>query len=219
MAKLVWDQTGDRLYETGVDNVALFVKDDKGAYGKGTPWNGVVAITESPSGAEANAFYADNMKYLNLLSSEEFGATIEAYMYPDEFAACDGSASPVPGVKIGQQKRSTFGLVYRTKVGNDAVGDDYGYKLHVIYNASAAPSERSYNTVNESPEPNTMSWEVTTTPEKLEGYKPTAHIEFDSTKLSADKMALVEAKLYGSESEEAMLPSIAELIALVGTEG
>lgn len=214
MAKLVWDQTSERLYETGVKNGVLYVQ-DKGAYPKGVAWNGLTAVTESPSGAEATPLYADDMKYLNLMSAEEFGATIEAYTYPDEFAECDGSASIATGVYIGQQARKTFGMCYRTTVGNDVDGNDYGYKLHIIYGALAAPSEKAYASINDSPEAITFSWEVTTTPVNVTGHKPTASIVIDSTKVDADKLAALEAVLYGTESEEARLPlpdEIAELM-------
>lgn len=215
MSKLVWDQTGERLYETGVKNGVLYVQ-EAGAYPKGVAWNGLTAVTESPSGAEATALYADDIKYLNLMSNEEFGATIEAYMYPDEFAECDGSASLATGVSIGQQARKTFGLCYRTTIGNDTDGNDYGYKLHIIYGALAAPSEKAYATINDSPEAITFSWEVTTTPVNVTGHKPTASITIDSTKVDATKLAALEAVLYGSESEEAKLPlpdEIAEMMA------
>lgn len=215
MAKLVWDATGARLYETGVKNGVLYVQEG-GAYPKGVAWNGLTAVTESPSGAEATPLYADDIKYLNLMSTEEFGATIEAYTYPDEFAVCDGSAEIATGVMIGQQKRKTFGLCYRTTIGNDTDGNAHGYKLHIIYNCLAAPSEKAYATINDSPEAITFSWEVSTTPVAVEGFEPTACITIDSTKVDAGKLAALEAKLYGSESEEAMLPlpdEIAELMA------
>lgn len=214
MSKLVWDQTGDRLYETGVKNGVLYVQED-GAYPAGVAWNGLTAVTESPSGAEATALYADDIKYLNLISNEEFGATIEAYTYPDEFAACDGSAAIVEGVMLGQQARKTFGLCYRTTLGNDSLGNDYGYKLHIIYGALAAPSEKAYATINDSPEAITFSWEVTTTPVNVTGYKPTASITIDSTKVDATKLAALEAILYGSESGEAHLPLPDEIADLM----
>ena len=206
MSKIIWDETGDRLYETGVKNVVLYPLGSNGVYEKGVAWNGVTAITESPSGAEANPLYADDIKYLELRSAEDFGATIEAYTYPDEFAACDGSASLIEGVTIGQQTRKAFGFSYRTTLGNDVAGDEYGYKLHIVYGAKAAPSEKAYATINDSPEAITFSWEVTTTPVAVTGHKPTAHLEIDSTKLTPAQMAAVEALLYGSESEEATLP-------------
>ena len=213
MSKLVWDQTGERLYETGVKQGVLYVQEN-GAYPKGVAWNGLTAVTESPSGAEATPLYADDIKYLNLLSTEEFGATIEAYTYPDEFAACDGSASIAEGVSIGQQKRKAFGLCYRTAVGNDVDGNDHGYKIHIIYGALAAPSEKAYATINDSPEAITFSWEVTTTPVSVAGYKPTASVIIDSTKVDAEKLAALEAKLYGSESEEATLPLPDEITSM-----
>lgn len=205
MAKLIWDATGERLYETGVKQGVLYIPTD-GVYSKGVAWNGLTAVTESPSGAEATALYADDIKYLNLMSNEEFGATIEAYTYPEEFAQCDGSASLVAGVKIGQQSRKTFGLCYRTTLGNDVEGNDYGYKLHLVYGALAAPSEKGYATINDSPEAITFSWEVTTTPVAVTGFKPTSHIEIDSTLADADKLAALEAILYGSEEAEARMP-------------
>ena len=216
MSKLVWDQTGQRLYETGVKMGVLYVQDASGAYPKGVAWNGLTAVTESPSGAEATPLYADDIKYLNLMSAEEFGATIEAYTYPEEFAECDGSASIATGVFIGQQARKTFGLCYRTTVGNDVKNNDYGYKLHLIYGALAAPSEKGYATINDSPEAITFSWEVTTTPVAVEGFKPTASVTIDSTKVDAEKLAALEAVLYGSESEEARLPLPAEIMTLMG---
>ena len=205
MAKIEWDKTGERLYETGVKNGVLYVQEG-GTYGKGVAWNGLTAVTESPSGAEATPLYADDIKYLNLLSTEEFGATIEAYTYPDEFAACDGSAALADGVMIGQQARKTFGLCYRTTIGNDTNGNDYGYKLHIIYGALAAPSEKAYATINDSPEAITFSWEVTTTPVNVTGAKPTASITIDSTKADPAKLAALEKKLYGDTDTEATLP-------------
>lgn len=223
MSKIVWDQTGERYYETGVKNGVLYVQAAGGVYPKGVAWNGLTAVTESPSGAEASPLYADDIKYLNLLSNEEFGATIEAYTYPDEFMQCDGSAALAAGVMIGQQARKTFGMSYKTTLGNDVDGNDYGYKLHLIYGALAAPSEKAYATINDSPEAITFSWEVTTTPVNVTGHKPTACVTIDSTKVDAEKLATLEAILYGSESEEARLPlpdEIAELFAAAeGTEG
>lgn len=211
MSKIVWDKAGDRLYETGVKNGVLYVQSE-GTYPKGVAWNGLTAVTESPSGAEATALYADDIKYLNLISNEEFGATIEAYTYPDEFAECDGSASLATGVSIGQQTRKAFGLCYRTTLGNDTDGNAYGYKLHIIYGAMAAPSERAYASINDSPEAITFSWEVTTTPVDVPGgYKPTACITIDSTKVDETKLASLEAILYGSDSEEARLPLPVEI--------
>lgn len=212
--KLQWDNVGERFYETGVDRGVLYPF-ASGTYAAGVAWNGLTAVTESPSGAEATPIYADNMKYLNLMSAEDFGATIEAYTYPDEFAACDGSAELAPGVSISQQTRQAFGFSYRTKIGNDVDGDTYGYKIHLVYGAMASPSEKSRNTVNESPEATTMSWEVTTTPVNVAGFKPTAHLEIDSTKIDAEKLAEIEAILYGSEDKEPrfLLPNeVAELV-------
>lgn len=195
--KLVWDKTGERYYETGVKQGVLYPLQTDGTYSKGVAWNGLTAVTESPSGAEATPLYADDIKYLNLLSNEEFGCTIEAYTYPDEFAECDGSASLATGVSIGQQKRKTFGLCYRTVLGNDTDNNDHGYKLHLIYGCLAAPSEKAYATINDSPEAITFSWEVTTTPVTVEGFKPTACITIDSTKTTAEKLAALEEVLYG----------------------
>lgn len=214
MAKLEWDKTGERFYETGVDHGVLYLLGEGGAYTKGVAWNGLTAVTESPSGAEATPLYADNIKYLNLMSAEEFGATIEAFTYPEEFAECDGSASIADGVSIGQQTRKTFGLSYRTVIGND-VDNNLGYKLHLIYGALAAPSEKAYATVNDNPEAITFSWEVTTTPVSVEGFKPTATVTIDSTKCDKTKLAALEAILYGSESEEARLPLPAEIATLM----
>lgn len=214
MSKLVWDATSTRLYETGVKQGVLYVQAN-GEYSKGVAWNGLTAVTESPSGAEATALYADDIKYLNLMSAEEFGATIEAYTYPDEFAECDGSAALTEGVMIGQQARKTFGLCYRTTVGNDVDGNDHGYKLHLIYGCLAAPSEKAYATINDSPEAITFSWEVTTTPVAVAGHKPTAIVTIDSTKCDAAKLAALEEILYGSESEEARLPLPDEIKTLM----
>lgn len=207
MAKLVWDQTGDRLYETGVKNGVLYIP-TAGVYSKGVAWNGLTAVTESPSGAEATALYADDTKYLSLMSTEEFGATIEAYTYPDEFAACDGSAELADGVMIGQQKRSTFGLCYKTTIGNDTEGNDHGYKLHIIYGAMAAPSEKAYASINDSPEAITFSWEITTTPVNVTGAKPTASLVIDSTKADPSKLAALEDILYGKDGEPASEPRL-----------
>lgn len=206
MAKLVWDESGKRLYETGVEKGVLYVQGENGQYQKGVAWNGLTAVTESPSGAEPTALYADDIKYLELFSAEEFGATIEAYTYPAEFEACDGSASLGEGVTIGQQDRKAFGLCYRTIVGNDVKGNENGYKLHLIYGAKAKPSEKAYATVNDSPEAVTFSWEVTTTPVNVAGFKPTASVTIDSTKIQPEKLKLIEDKLYGTASEEATLP-------------
>ena len=216
MAKLVWDETGKRLYETGVKQGVLYLLNQEGTYDKGVAWNGLTAVTESPSGAEATALYADDVKYLNLVSAEELGGTIEAYTYPDEFAQCDGSAELVTGVMIGQQARSTFGLCYRTALGNDIKNNDYGYKLHLVYGCLASPSEKAYATINDSPEAITFSWEISTTPVEVTGHKPTATVVIDSTKVDAGKLAALEAVLYGSESEAARLPLPDEIVSLVG---
>ena len=200
MARLVWDKTGERLYETGVKQCALYPQ-VSGAYPKGVAWNGITAITESPSGAEATPLYADDIKYLNLISTEELGATIEAYTYPEEFEACDGSAEIAKGVTIGQQKRQPFGLCYKTVIGNDVDSNEHGYKLHLIYGALAAPSEKAYATINDSPEAITMSWELSTTPVNVTGGKPTASITIDSTKANPTKLAALEDILYGKDGE------------------
>ena len=218
MSKLVWDQTGERFYETGVKNGVLYVQVD-GAYPKGVVWNGLTAVTESPSGAEVTPLYADDVKYLNLMSAEEFAATIEAYTYPEEFEQCDGSASLAEGITIGQQARKPFGMCYRTALGNDVAGDAYGYKIHIIYGALAAPSEKAYATINDSPEAITFSWEVSTTPVSVTGHKPTATVVIDSTKVDASKLAELEAILYGSDSEEARLPLPDEIVELMGAAG
>lgn len=218
MSKLVWDATGERYYETGVKQGVLYVMDAQGAYSKGVAWNGLTAVTESPSGAEANPLYADDIKYLNLISAEEFGATVEAYTYPVEFEACDGSAELVPGVSIGQQNRATFGMCYRTVLGNDVVGNDYGYKLHLIYGAKAAPSEKGYATINDSPEAITFSWELTTTPVNVTGLKPTASLTIDSTKVDPAKLSALEDILYGTESDEPRMPLPDEIATLIGTQ-
>lgn len=201
MSKIVWDADGERLYETGVKNGVLYVKEN-GAYKPGVAWNGLTAVSESPSGAEAEGLYADDIKYLNLVSNEEFGGTIEAYTYPDEFTVCDGSAELVDGVYLGQQKRSEFGLCYKTTIGNDSEGADYGYKLHIVYGCLAAPSEKEYATINDTPEAITLSWEFTTTPVKVDGFKPTASIIIDSTKVDKAKLKALEDKLYGTDAED-----------------
>ena len=212
--KLVWDKSGERFYETGVNKGVLYTQ-EAGVYSKGVAWNGLTAVTESPSGAEATPLYADNIKYLNLMSAEEFGATIEAYTYPAEFAACNGEAELAAGIAIGQQTRKVFGMSYQTKIGNDTESTDHGYKIHLIYGALAAPSEKAYATINDSPEAITFSWEVTTTPVEVDGFKPTATLVIDSTKVDAEKLAALEAVLYGSESEEAKLPLPNEVLAIV----
>lgn len=200
MAKLEWDKTGERLYETGTDRGVLYVAEGT-TYPTGVAWNGLTGVDESPSGAEANAQYADNIKYLELRSAEEFGATITAYTYPDEFEQCDGSAEPVTGMYIGQQARKRFGLSYRTLIGNDVDGNEHGYILHLIYGATASPSQRSYTTVNDSPEPIEFSWEVTTTPVNITDYKPVAHVRINSTKANSEYLAVLESVLYGTDGE------------------
>ena len=215
MSKIIWDNTGERTYETAVDHGVLYPIQEGGLYTKGVAWNGLTAVTESPSGAEATALYADDIKYLNLMSNEEFGCTIEAYTYPDEFAACDGSASLAKGVSIGQQPRKTFGLCYRTTLGNDTDGNDYGYKLHMVYGCLAAPSEKAFSTINDSPEAITFSWEVSTTPVNVAGHKPTAHLEIDSTKADPVKLAALEKILYGDTDTEARLPLPDEIVTLM----
>lgn len=212
---LVWDQTGERYYETGVKNCALYVQSTTGTYPRGVAWNGITAFTESPSGAEQTALYADDIKYLNLMSAEEFGGTIEAYTYPEEFAECDGSAELAKGAYIGQQSRKTFGLVYKTTLGNDVDGNDKGYKLHLVYGCMASPSEKAYATINDSPEAVTFSWEVTTTPVNVTGHKPTAIATIDSTKADAAKLAALEAILFGSETADARLPLPDEIATLL----
>lgn len=214
MARLTWDDTGKRLYETGVKMGVLYVQSTGGTYPKGVAWNGLTQVSESPSGAEATALYADDIKYLNLMSVEEFGATIEAYTYPDEFMECDGSAELATGVTIGQQKRKTFGLCYRTTVGNDTDGNSHGYKLHLVYGCTAAPSEKGYATINDSPEAITFSWEISTTPVDVEGFDATASITIDSTKCDSAKLAELEKILYG-DTQEARLPLPSELKTLL----
>jgi len=221
MAPIVWDKVGERIYETGVDHGVLYLTDEDGEYTSGVAWNGLTGVTESPSGAETSPQYADNMKYLNLTSAEDFGATVEAFTYPDEFGQCDGTAEPEPGVLIGQQNRKSFGLSYRTLIGNDLEGQGFGYKLHLVYGAMAAPSEKAFATVNDSPEPITFSWELTTTPVavgEIGGvvYKPTASVTIDSTKVNAADLAAFELILYGSGTGPGVaprLPSPAEVIA------
>lgn len=202
MSKIIWDKTGERLYETGVEKGVLYLFKD-GVYSNGVPWNGITAVTESPSGAEPTALYADDIKYLNLMSTEEFGATIEAYMYPDAFMQCDGSAEIAKGVVIGQQKRSMFGLSFVTKVGNDTDGSDHGYKIHLIYGAMASPSEKGYETINDSPDAVTLSWEITTTPVEVtdKRFKPTASVTIDSTKAKPEELEALEKILYGSDAQ------------------
>ena len=219
MSRIVWDKTGERYYETGVKMGVLYPIQTDGRYSKGVAWNGLTAVTESPSGAEPTPLYADDIKYLNLISNEEFGCTIEAYTYPDEFADCDGSAALAAGVMIGQQKRKTFGLAYRTAFGNDSDGADYGYKLHLVYGCLAAPSEKAYATINDSPEAITFSWEVSTTPVSVTGFKPTSQITIDSTKVKPEKLTALEEILYGKDGDggsavEPRLPLPDEIAAL-----
>ena len=212
MAKLTWDDTGKRLFETGVKQGVLYPIQTGGTYDKGVAWNGLITVTESPSGAEATALYADDIKYLNLMSNEEFGATIEAYTYPDEFAECDGSASLADGVMVGQQKRKVFGLCYKTTIGNDVDGNDHGYKLHLVYGCLAAPSEKAYSTINDNPDAITFSWEVSTTPVNVgDGFKPTSQITIDSTKADKAKLTALEKVLYGEGDAEAKLPLPSEI--------
>lgn len=214
MSKIIFDNTGEKIYETGVDHCVLYVRDGN-TYQTGVAWNGITAINENPSGAEATPIYADNIKYLNIVSGEDFGATIEAYTYPDEFTECDGSAEIVAGVKIGQQTRKPFALCYRTLIGNDVAGTGHGYKLHFIYNAQAAVSAKNYKTINESPEAMSFSWEISTTPEVVEGFKPTATVTVDSTKVDSTKLKALEDKIYGTESSEPTMPTISEIVSLL----
>jgi hypothetical protein len=214
MTVLQWDQVGERLYETGVDHGVLYIPDPSGAYSEGYAWNGLTTVTESPTGAESSPQYADNIKYLNLVSAEEFGATIEAFTYPDEFAQCDGTAVPVPGVAIGQQSRKAFGLAYRSRIGNDLDGTDHGYKLHLIYGALAAPSEKAYATINDSPEAIAFSWEVTTSPVQVTDLKPTALLTVDSTKVDAAALKTLEDILYGTAGVDARMPLPDEVFGL-----
>lgn len=215
MTKIKWDETGEKIYETGVKNGVLYLPNETGEYVKGVAWNGLTAVTESPSGAESTPLYADDIKYVELFSAEEFGATLECYTYPDEFAECDGSAEVAPGVIISQQNRKTFGLCYRTTLGNDVKGNEFGYKLHLIYGAKASPSEKSYSTINDSPEAITFSYEITTTPVNVTGHKPTASLTINSTKVEAGKLQQLEALLYGGDSTEAKLPLPDEVINLL----
>ena len=216
MAKLVWDAIGEHFYETGVDHVVLYRLDANNAYSNGYAWNGVSSISESPSGGDANPIWADNIKYLNLRAAEEYGSTIECYTYPDEFAECNGEGQPASGIAIGQQTRKTFGLSYRTIVGNDAQGNDLGYKLHLVYGCTASPSEKSYSTVNDSPEAGTFSFEISTVPVAISGYKNTAILTIDSTKVDSTHMAALEALLYGGDSTEATLPSPETVLTTLG---
>lgn len=219
MSKLTWDNTGERLFETGVKNGVLYPIQADGKYTNGVAWNGLISVTESPSGAEATALYADDIKYVNLLSNEEFGATIEAYTYPDEFAECDGSGTLAEGVTVGQQKRKVFGLCYKTTIGNDVDGNDHGYKLHLVYGCLAAPSEKAYSTINDNPDAITFSWEVTTTPVNVTGFKPTSQITIDSTKVDQAKLTKIEDLLYGTAEKEPSLPLPDELAATLTAAG
>lgn len=228
MSKIVWDAVGEHLYETGVDQGVVYPQDAAGAYPAGYAWNGLTGVTESPSGAEPTDLWADNIKYLSLLSAEDFGLTIEAYTYPDEFANLDGTASPVNGLRIGQQTRKPFGFCYRSIVGNDTQSNDHGYKLHLIYNCKASPSEKAYSTVNDSPEAITFSWTVTTTPVTIGTvnnvkYKPTAQLIIDTTKLTTTeektRLAALETILYGSENSDASLPLPARVISILSGQG
>jgi hypothetical protein len=216
MPALVWDLIGDRFYETGIDHGVLYIPDAQGVYAEGVAWNGLVSVTESPTGAEATAQYADNIKYLNLISVEEFGATIEAFTYPEEWAQFDGLGVPTDGLFVGQQPRKMFGLSYRTRIGNDIEGDSYGYKLHLVYGAQAAPSEKAYNTINDSPEAITFSWEITTTPVPVTGFSPTSLLVIDSGIVDPTKLATLEAELYGGVTA-AKLPTPDEVIAMLST--
>lgn len=216
MSKIVWDQTGERLYETGVKKGVLYPMAAGGTYPKGVAWNGLTAVTESPSGAEATPLYADDIKYLTLMSVEEFGGTIEAYTYPKEFEECDGSAELTTGVTIGQQPRKSFGFSYVTTIGNDVDSNKHGYKLHLVYGALASPSEKAYSTINDSPEAITFSWEFTTTPVAVAGFEPTACITIDSTKVEAQKLTALEKKLYGDTETEPTLPLPNEVATLLG---
>lgn len=218
MAKLVWDQIGEKLYETGVEQAAIYPLATGNTFGAGAAWNGLTAVTESPSGAEPTALYANDKKYLELMSAEEFGGTIEAYTYPDEFAECNGEASLVPGVRLAQQARKLFCMVYKSLIGNDTEGTKYGYKLNLVYNARVSPSEKANNTVNDSPEAATMSWEFTTTPVSITGFDPTAHIVIDSTTVDKEKLAELEAILYGTEDQEPRIVMPDEIATLFATE-
>lgn len=218
MSKLVWDQTGERFYETGVSKGVIYPIGTGGTYPAGAAWNGLTAVTESPSGAEPTPLYANNQKYLTLMSVEEFGFTIEAYTYPDEFAECNGEKSMIAGVTVAQQKRKIFGLSYQSNIGNDVDGDSHGYKLHLVYGALAAPSEMAHNTINDSPEAATMSWECSTTPVSVDGFDPTSHIIIDSTKVAKDKLTALEKVLYGDTETEARLPLPNEVATILGVQ-
>lgn len=219
MSKLLWDQTGEREFYTGVDKGVFYAMDETGEYkGGAEAWNGLISVTESPSGAEATPLYANNRKYANLYSSEEFGGTIEAYMYPDGFEVCNGVKKLTSGLKVSQQKRKAFGMAYRNLIGNDVDGTGHGYEIHLVYGAMTSPSERAHSTINDSPEAETMSWEFTTTPVDMTGCDPTSHLSFKSTDVDADKLAALEAVLFGTEEAEAYLPLPDEVATLLGTE-
>ena len=215
MARLIWDEVGQRFFETGVKNGVLYVQDNDGSYKNGVVWNGLTAVTESPSGAEETPLYADDVKYLTLRSAEEFGATVEAYTYPEEFEQCDGSAAIAEGVTIGQQARRAFGLCYRTSVGNDIQGQNFSYKLHLIYGCTVAPSEKSYSTINDNPEAITFSWELSTVPVPVDGFSPTASLVIDASKVDEGKMELLENALFGDEQNEAKLLLPNEIMELL----
>lgn len=219
MSKIVWDAVGEHIFETGVRNGVLYLKDAQGAYSTGVAWNGLTSVSESPEGAEPTDLYADDIKYLTLMSAENFKATIEAYTYPDEFAECDGSATIADGVTIGQQSRKPFGLCYRTAIGNDTDGNEHGYKLHIVYGCQASPSEKQYSTINDSPEAITFSWEVSTTPVNVNGKKPTATLIIDSTKADKSKLTALEDILYGSVETEPRLPLPDEIATLMAKAG
>lgn len=219
MGKLVWDKVGERFYETGVDRGVLYPQDENGAYPLGVAWNGLSNVTEKPSGAESSPVYADNIKYLDLMSAEEFGASVEAYTYPDEFKPCNGEVEVAPGVYASQQNRVPFGMSYRTLIGNDVKSNDYGYKIHLVYGAKATPSEKNYQSVNDSPEAMALSWDVTTTPVAIEGFKPTAQLVIDSTKIDTVKLAALEEILYGNETTDARLPLPDEVVTIINTQG
>lgn len=223
MARVVWDQDNERLYETGVDRVVLYKKNktggNAGQYGIGVPWNGFTGLSESPSGAEETALYANNRKYLSLYSNEEFAGSLKAYTYPDEWAECDGSAEIADGVYIAQQSRTGFGLTYRTRVGNDTAGDDYGYKIRLVYGATASPSSKDYQTINDSPEAIEFSWDFKTVPVPVEGYKATSCLTVDSTKVTAQQLETLENILYGSETTDPRLPMPEEVISIITSSG
>jgi hypothetical protein len=216
MAKLVWDAEGQKTYETGVEKCVLYLRASNGTYPKGVAWNGIATISENPSGAEASSLYADNKKYLSLMSTEELALSVEAYTYPEEYAECDGSAQAIDGVHVAQQRRKSFGLCYKTLFGNDTEGTDHGYKLHLVYGCLASPSEKQFSSVNESPEAISFSWEINTTPIDVKGFKPTALIIIDSTKVNAAKLKALEDTLYGTDTTEAKLPLPNEVLTILG---